>query len=41
MIAYLKDGTVSNNKKTRKLINNEKDYFKLRKDVTTDKPWLY
>ena len=41
MVVHLNDGTMPKNDKIRKLIQNGKDGFKMGKDPTTDKPWLY
>lgn len=41
MVAYLKDHTILGNEKIWKLVQEEKDHFKIGKYMTTDKLLLY
>lgn len=41
IVRYLSNDTISDNKKIWKLVQDENDHFKIGKDTTTDKSWLY
>lgn len=41
MLAYLKDSMIPDNRKIWKVVQDEKNHFKMVRDITTDKLWLY
>lgn len=41
MVRYLSDDIISEDEKIWKLIQDEKDHFKMGRDMIIDKPWFY